>query len=107
MTFWVFVGWTTTKGSTSELTKFVPGPPIVQAANGLGLEAFTGGSAAYVPPMATAAIERAAVARRAPSIRRIADLLPSGARPRYICPIDQLPNATRREREFVSVGAGL
>jgi hypothetical protein len=44
------VGLTATKGSTSEWGKFVPGGvpgslPSVHVANGLGLEAFTGGSA--------------------------------------------------------------
>src|SRR6266540_1051525 len=83
MTLLGSVGLTSTKGSTSELTKFVPGPPTVHAANGLGLEAFTGGSAVYVPATAAAPIARAPAASRAYKTRRMADLLPRKGNPRY------------------------
>src|SRR5206468_10819401 len=54
-----FAGFTATNGSTSLLTKFVPGPPTVQAANGLRPETSTGPEAASArpanPKIATAA----------------------------------------------------
>src|SRR5919198_596650 len=45
-----FCGFTATKGSTSLLTKFVPGPPTVQAANGLSPETSIGPEAASARP---------------------------------------------------------
>src|SRR2546429_9737080 len=51
-----FVGLTATKGSTSLFTKFVPGPPTVQLANGLRPETSIGPAAASAsPPTANAA----------------------------------------------------
>ena len=44
------VGLTATKGSTSLLTWFVPGPPMVQLANGLRPETSTGPEAASASP---------------------------------------------------------
>ena len=41
-----FAGFTATNGSTSLLTEFVPGPPTVQAANGLSPETSIGPEAA-------------------------------------------------------------
>src|SRR5512133_1273388 len=45
-----FAGFTATKGSTSLLTKFVPGPPTVQLANGLRPETSIGPAAASAIP---------------------------------------------------------
>src|SRR2546421_1848182 len=45
-----FAGLTATKGSTSLFTKFVPGPPAVQLANGLSPETSTGPAAASAIP---------------------------------------------------------
>src|SRR5947199_10427518 len=51
-----FAGLTATKGSTSLFTKFVPGPPTVQLANGLRPETSIGPAAANAsPPTANAA----------------------------------------------------
>src|SRR5207249_11302161 len=50
------VGLTATNGSTSLFTKFVPGPPTVQLANGLRPETSIGPAAANAsPPTANAA----------------------------------------------------
>src|SRR2546423_7181505 len=45
-----FAGLTATNGSTSLLTKFVPGPPTVQSANGLRPETSVGPEAAGARP---------------------------------------------------------
>src|SRR5919201_4132258 len=50
-----FAGLTATNGSTSLLTKFVPGPPTVQLANGLRPETSTGLAAASASPAAAKA----------------------------------------------------
>src|SRR5437763_2157335 len=57
-----FAGLTATKGSTSLFTKFVPGPPTVQPANGLDPETSTGPAAANASPAIAMAATDAAPA---------------------------------------------
>src|SRR4029453_2708933 len=62
-----FAGFTATKGSTSLLTKFVPGPPTVQLANGLRPETSIGPAAASAIPataIAAAAVTPAMIQRK-------------------------------------------
>src|SRR5213592_4380627 len=59
-----FAGFTATKGSTSLLTKFVPGPPTVQLANGLRSETSIGPAAASAIPATASAATPAMIQRK-------------------------------------------
>jgi len=72
------VGLTATHGSTSALTKFVPGPPIVHAANGLGPDASTSGPTAAPTDVARMAAS-AAIATNSGNLRGMDPSLLLGA----------------------------
>src|SRR5512133_2127040 len=101
-----FAGFTATKGSTSLLTKFVPGPPTVQLANGLRPETSIGPAAASAIPataIAATAVTPAMIQRK----RRMPPPPQSGYAATYITLVDTLQRPRRGGGEWVAAAARL